>query len=372
MYKENDLVRIAKRENNTKRSYLVVDPLQGKHVPVSPKEVLSLFDALAELITDKYDKDKLLLIGFCETATAIGAEAAVHLGTRYTQTTREIIPGVEYLFFSEEHSHATEQKLIKNDIDSVVGVVERIVFVEDEVTTGNTILNIIRILDKLYPGKFQYSVLSLLNGMQREHISLYESKNIDLHYLVKTDHSSYSEIADQYKEEGQYNNCVLDVTEKEFVDISVLQAKGYLNTRRLTDAKAYKKACDDLSTQVVEKVRKKLDLNGKKILVLGTEEFMYPAIYVGSKLEEMGNVVRTHATTRSPISVYLDEGYPLTKRFELRSLYEDERRTFIYNLDSYDQVIVLTDSERGNNLGLKTLYNALSRYNDNILVIRWC
>ena len=35
-YTEKDLVKIAKRENNTKRNYLVVDPLQGKHIPVVP------------------------------------------------------------------------------------------------------------------------------------------------------------------------------------------------------------------------------------------------------------------------------------------------------------------------------------------------
>ena len=34
-YVENDLVRIAKRENNIRRKYLVVNPLQGKHVPIT-------------------------------------------------------------------------------------------------------------------------------------------------------------------------------------------------------------------------------------------------------------------------------------------------------------------------------------------------
>ena len=34
-YTEKDLVKIAKRENNPKRNYLVVDPLQGKHIPVA-------------------------------------------------------------------------------------------------------------------------------------------------------------------------------------------------------------------------------------------------------------------------------------------------------------------------------------------------
>lgn len=99
MYLESDLVRIGKRENNKKRNYLVVNRLQGKHIPVLPSEALSMFDALAEIIEKEYSGEKLLLIGFAETATAIGAEAAIKLGAQYIQTTREIVQGVSYLFF---------------------------------------------------------------------------------------------------------------------------------------------------------------------------------------------------------------------------------------------------------------------------------
>lgn len=49
-YVENDLVRIAKRENNTKRGYLVVNPLQGKHIPVSPSKALQLFQELCRYL----------------------------------------------------------------------------------------------------------------------------------------------------------------------------------------------------------------------------------------------------------------------------------------------------------------------------------
>ena len=119
-YVERDLVRIAKRENNTKRSYLVVDPLQGKHIPVVPSKAIELFSSLAETFKEEYKDEKLLLVGFAETATAIGAQAAISIGSKYIQTTREPIPDVEYLFFSEEHSHATEQKLIKDDFDAIV------------------------------------------------------------------------------------------------------------------------------------------------------------------------------------------------------------------------------------------------------------
>ena len=35
MYNEQDLVRIAKRENNTKRTYLVANQFQGKYLAFS-------------------------------------------------------------------------------------------------------------------------------------------------------------------------------------------------------------------------------------------------------------------------------------------------------------------------------------------------
>ena len=36
-YTAADTLRIAKRYNNPKRSYLLVNPLQAKHIPVSPR-----------------------------------------------------------------------------------------------------------------------------------------------------------------------------------------------------------------------------------------------------------------------------------------------------------------------------------------------
>ena len=141
MYKKKQLVGIAKRENNTKRKYLVVNRLQGKHIPVSAKEAFRMFSALAAQVRAAYAGEKLLLVGFAETATAIGAAIATELDTLYIQTTREDVSGAEYLYFSESHSHATEQKLVRNELDGRIEAIDRIVFVEDEVTTGNTILN---------------------------------------------------------------------------------------------------------------------------------------------------------------------------------------------------------------------------------------
>ena len=341
-YQQKDLVRIAKRENNTKRSYLVVDPLQGKHVPVEPSKALNLFKSLAEKLQGKYEGERLLLIGFAETATAIGAQAAITLGTKYIQTTREVIPDARYLFFSEAHSHATEQKLVKDDIDRVINDIDRIVFIEDEVTTGNTIMNIIKIITKEYQKKIKFAVASLLNGMTEESLKIYQDEKIELHYLVKTDHSGYGAVAEQYRCDGLYICAIPENHTHESADIDVQSEKN---------------------------MRVK---QGERVLVIGTEEFMYPALLTGQEIEKMGCEVRSHSTTRSPIAVSTEEEYPLHCRYELRSLYDPDRKTFIYDLENYDRVIVMTDSALVSLKGLETLTYALRMKNENITVIRWC
>lgn len=379
-YQERDLVKIAKRENNSKRNYLVVDPLQGKHVPVEPSKALNLFKSLASKLQGKYEGERLLLIGFAETATAIGAQAAITLVTKYIQTTREVIPDVSYLFFSEEHSHATEQKLVKDDIDRVINETDRIVFVEDEVTTGNTIMNIIRIIRREYQRKIKFAVASLLNGMTEEYLKIYQEEEIDLHYLVKTDHSGYSAIAEKYHCDGLSIRAIQEDHTQEKLAVSIqdkiwnelphiISIPGWMNARRFVDAKQYETACKKLAETVIAETSVK---QGERVLVIGTEEFMYPALLTGQEIEKMGCEVRSHSTTRSPIAVSTEEEYPLHCRYELRSLYDPDRKTFIYDLESYDRVIVMTDSALVSLKGLETLTYALRMKNENITVIRWC
>ncbi len=364
-YSEQNLVKIAKRENNKKRSYLLVNPLQGKHMPVSPIKAMQLFDSLADKIKDRYKDEKILFVGFAETATAIGARVAINLGDNYIQTTREIIPDVNYMFFSEEHSHATEQKLVKNDIDGIIKEVDRIIFIEDEITTGKTILNIIDILEKQYPNKLKYGVASLLNGMTDEHLSRYKKRKIEIQYLVKTDHSDYKKYADKYINDGDYICNLSD----EKIEVPILNIEGKMDARRLVNGKKYEEACQRLWNKVNEKIG---NIKKEKILVVGTEEFMYPSLYIGSMLENLENEVKCHSTTRSPIMVSRDKEYPLHTRYELRSLYDSERKTFIYDIDKYDRVFVITDSSLSEKKGIISLVNALNEKNENIVVIRWC
>ena len=331
MYKEKQLVGIAKRENNTKRKYLVVNRLQGKHIPVSAKEAFRMFSELAAQVRAAYAGEKLLLVGFAETATAIGAAIATELDTLYIQTTREDVSGAEYLYFSESHSHATEQKLVRNELDGRIEAIDRIVFVE-------------------YPGKTAFAVASLLNGMQEEALEIYREREIPVHYLVKTDHSSYTQAAEGYRGDGKYF-----AKDERPALVTELRVNGKMDARRCVQAREYRKACGELWT-TIEKTDFFVDK--KRVLVLGTEEFMYPALYVAERMEEQGIFVRCHSTTRSPIAVSSEEEYPLHRRYELESLYETGRRTFIYELDKYDAVLILTDARDGGR-GVDTLVNAL-------------
>ncbi len=363
MYTEEMLVSVAKRKNNTKRKYLVVNKLQGKHIPVDPRKSLEMFSTLAEQVKKAYADERLLLVGFAETATAIGSALAVQIGSRYMQTTREAIPDVEYLFFSEQHSHATEQKLVKNDIDSVISETDRIIFVEDEVTTGNTILGIVNIIEKIYGKRVNFSVAALINGMDEQSAAVYAEKGIAVHYLVKTLNGRYDEVADKYEINGE--NVSADINKS--TAIKEITLGGLVNPRRITDGNAYRNACEKLYGSI-----KQIISNSNKLLLLGTEECMYPSMFIGAKLADDGFNVKNHATTRSPIAVSTDNGYPLHTAYELKSLYDYERTTYLYNIEKYDAVLIVTDAENIDERSLNSLVNALTSVGNGLIyLIKW-
>ncbi len=369
MYTENDLVRIAKRENNKKRNYLVVNPLQGKHVPVSPRKALDVFSQLAGLL-DVYRGERILIVGFAETATAIGAQAAVSLNADYIQTTREDMGKAACFYFSEEHSHATEQKLVREDIDKIIGSIDRIVFAEDEITTGKTILNIISVIEEYYqrkygnPWKMKFSVVSILNGMTEELLEAYQSRNIGVHYLVKTQHAKYPQMADSAVNDGVYYDK--NISEAEFY--ACYEIEGAIDSRRVTASADYLSACQKLYDEITKCIPVS---EYESILILGTEEFMFPGLYVGKCLEDKGHFVRFHATTRSPIHVSRDETYPLHERYALSSLYDKNRKTFVYDIASYDAVIVMTDAQTVSAEGACSLLNAVRKHNEKVYLVKW-
>lgn len=376
VYAECDLVLPAMRDNNIKRPYLFVNPLQGKHVPVHPAKALALFESLAGRLYARQQGEKLLITGFAETATAIGSALAClapdgAIRTPYIHTTREMVPGADYLYFSEDHSHASEQKLVSNRLAQYIADSDRIVFVEDEVTTGNTILNLIHVLKERYPGgRLKFGIASILNGMTADIRRSFEDNGIACICIADISVSDYAEKLTSRRIHPAQMHPAKASCSGTYRYIAI---PGRIDPRAGVLAEAYAASCQALARSAAEQALPD-GVAGKRILVLGSEEFMYAPLITAAYIEGSGSnsEVFFHATTRSPILPSEDDGYPLFSRYELKSLYDPERTIYIYNLRPYDQVIVIHDSRHVSDAGIRTLVHALnSSGNYNITIIEW-
>lgn len=364
-YSTNQVLRIAKRYNNTKRTFLLVNPLQAKHMPVSPKDALHMMGTLGEILKEKYPDTKLV-IGFAETATAIGAAVAQAFGDDcvYMHTTRETISqGKEWIYFLEEHSHAVEQKLSNDQLPEYVDATANIIFVDDEISTGKTLINMVNQLRTQY-GEFahvNFIAASIINRVSDENMEKLSQAGITCEYLVKLPDCDYTEEVDSISVEAPEG---LMNTEETVSYKQVTASNQLLNPRLGLHMQTYEENCIAFSKEVIGELKASI-ANADKILILGTEECMFPALMLGKQMEEQGqwNRIFCHATTRSPIGIHHEAEYPIHEGYQICSFYEKERETYIYNLDYYDAVIIVTDSKEDCTLAMNSLGKALSHHN---------
>ncbi|MGQ4358499.1 phosphoribosyltransferase [Streptomyces sp. SAS_272] len=151
---------------NPKRAHLLVSHVLGKHVPQSPAVVhghgLALGCRVRELLGPE-EAAKAVVLGYAETATGLGHCVADGVGVAaYLHSTRRPVPGVATAGgFEESHSHATSHLLLPEDPTLLVGD-GPLVLVDDEFSTGNTVLNTIRDLHGRYPRE-RYVVVALVD-----------------------------------------------------------------------------------------------------------------------------------------------------------------------------------------------------------------
>lgn len=363
----DDLLMVAKRENNQKRSFLYVNPLQGKHVPVSPSKALHVIEQLAGRVGVLYPEEALMVIGFSETATAIGTALAMSCQQvkAFLTTTRECIDGADYIDFSESHSHATEQRLYVDALEQWLRCTDRVVFAEDEVTTGNTIENLMHALQKRFPDiPMRFGIASLLNSMTDERLEAFAQRDIHCTWLARIPFG----YRIQEMERFHYEPLRKEPFFPEALRPAVIRYRRPWNQRIAAGTEDIREGCRQFVHDIVQQLPEMQ--KPQRLLVLGTEEIMYPGMLLGEMLEGMGHTVRFHATTRSPIETSREKDYPLHRRFPLVSLYDPERVTYIYDLERYDRVILVTDG--GCAEGLATLTGALEMCgNTSMTVIQW-
>jgi adenine/guanine phosphoribosyltransferase-like PRPP-binding protein len=369
-YTAKHTLRIAKRHKNTKRTYLLVNPLQAKHIPVSPTASLNMMRCLGENLAQKYLNTKLV-IGFAETATAIGAAVAGSLGGNciYIHTTREEIPNVNnWLYFLEEHSHGVEQKICGDNIQEWLQNTPQIIFVDDELSTGKTIINIVDQLRRQYPALEGTRMIaaSIMNHLTPENTERLTAAGIISEYLVKLPNVDYSaELLDIETTPAKAITGAQNSSNKYRV---LLSSEPFMNPRLGVYIGQYEESCSRIMKNAIVELADLIQPDSN-ILVLGTEECMYPALILGEELERQSfaRSVACHSTTRSPIGICNRDGYPITEGYMLHSFYDMNRETYLYELNHYNAVIVVSDTLNTEEAAIYDVAALLQSYGDSQL-----
>lgn len=349
-----DNIVVEHRSNNPKRDYIFVNKKQCKHIPCKPNDMIQMCKELADVINVKLDKYKsVLVIGFAETATAIAAITAKYLknSVYVMKTTREQIRGSKVLAsFEEEHSHETSHKILTyNNNDKVeTGFFDYILLIDDEISTGKTVLNLIKSLENQVSKNVHFGVASICNWQNRESQKKFKARGIDVMCLIK------GELKDEHakvEHKAEINRGKMwDIKKPEIYkgnllgDTYITERLGYVEKgiRNNSVMDRY----DSKVKSVISSIDGCLD-NVQSVRVVGTGEFMTYPILLGSFIENSGKEVLCHSTTLSAIDTNSDSTEyteRLCTRHTIPSIYKDSKNAYIYNTDEYtDLVIFITD-----------------------------
>lgn len=160
-----DLLGLALRRN-PKRAHLLVSNVLGKHVPQRPATVHGAGVTLGRRVRKLLGEEaaaRAVVLGYAETATGLGHSVADGLALApYLHSTRRPVAGVASVGgFEEEHSHATSHLLLPEDPE-LLGGDGPLVLVDDEFSTGRTVLNTIAALHRRFP-RDRYVVVALVD-----------------------------------------------------------------------------------------------------------------------------------------------------------------------------------------------------------------
>jgi pyrimidine operon attenuation protein/uracil phosphoribosyltransferase len=370
-FKINDLIEIGKRTNNAKRNFLFISKLLGKHIIVKPDIVKGAGILLASLKYDninsenivKYIKgenidisrdlnqesnndNNVLVIGFAETATGLGMSVASAIkNCTYQTTTREPVINMNNLLqFEEEHCHATTHQCFSL-LDANFNNYDEIILVDDEITTGKTMLNLITELRKISNVK-KFTIFTVLDWRTDEYLALYEdylnNNNIELNvysvmsgFATNENDTVYTDdnIVEEISEKDNVTD--LNIFERIRLDTSFGKIDYIKNSGRFGVKQSNIKTLEEEAKKVAEEISK--NHKEEKILILGHGE----NIYIPSRIASYLNAdYRT--TTRSPI--YCDGNIIKTKN----SFIDRGVTYYFYNKDEieemYDKVILITET----------------------------
>ncbi|WP_307797710.1 phosphoribosyltransferase [Streptomyces laculatispora] len=393
-----ELLGLALRRN-PKRAHLLVSHVLGKHVPQYPSVVygagFELGRRVRELLGEAGTR-RAVVLGYAETATGLGHAVADGLGTaRYLHSTRRPVAGVARAGgFEESHSHATshlllpeDPELLAGDVGDAAGAGETggageahasdavLVLVDDEFSTGNTVLNTIRALHERYP-RNRYVIVALVDmrsPADRGRLAEFAAE-IGARVDLVARNSGMVRLPDGVLEKGQAlvtaeeaaqeaardaaRECAPEVAREAAQEpegragAAISQPRsgaarsrphsrpctrvdlrwpagvpdggrhGFTPAHRARLEAALPAMADRIAAALDDGAQsdgaqgdRALDDRARRVLILGFEELMYAPLRLGTALEDrIGAEVRYSTTTRSPVLAVDDPGYAIRTR----------------------------------------------------------
>ncbi|WP_405505343.1 phosphoribosyltransferase [Streptomyces purpurascens] len=393
-----DLLGLALRRN-PKRAHLLVSNVLGKHVPQSPSVVyghgVELGRRVRELLGEE-EAGRAVVLGYAETATGLGHSVADGLGLApYLHSTRRPVAGLAAAGgFEEAHSHATSHLLLPEDPALLTGD-GPLVLVDDEFSTGNTVLNTVRDLHGRYPRR-RYVVVALVDMRSAEDAGRLEGFAREIGARVDLVAAASGtvrlpegvlergqELVARYESEGSSAGAAPSWPVAQFPAPLEGMPPGARGTARTTPTgphpedertdphvtridlhwpaglpdggrhgftPAQRERLEDALPAMAARLAEALPQNARRVHILGFEELMYAPLRLAHELERTAGVeVRYSTTTRSPVLAVDDPGYAIRTRLAFPA-HDDPAdgpgERYAYNVAGagFDAVVAVVDS----------------------------
>ncbi|MFJ4837200.1 phosphoribosyltransferase [Streptomyces sp. NPDC088746] len=360
-----ELLGLALRRN-PKRAHLLVSNVLGKHVPQRPSVVHGVGFELGERVRNllgEAEARRAVVLGYAETATGLGHAVADGLGVApYLHSTRRPVAGVAQAGgFEEAHSHATSHLLLPEDPDLLDASAEGspLILVDDEFSTGNTVLNTIRALHARYP-RDRYVIVALVDmRSEADQGRLAEfAEEIGARVDLVARARGTVRLPDGVLEKGRDLVAAYEAGHapdeppaprtapaRVTLDWPAGVPDGGRHGFTPVHRAALEAALPGMAARIADAVG-----DARRVLVLGFEELMYAPLRLATALEDATTAdVRYSTTTRSPVLAVDDPGYAIRSRLVFPA-HDDPADgpgdRYAYNVAGagFDAVVAVVDS----------------------------
>jgi hypothetical protein len=363
-----DLLGLALRRN-PRRAHLLVSNVLGKHVPQSPSVVYGHGFALGRRVRELLgteDARAAVVLGYAETATGLGHSVADGVGLApYLHSTRRPVPGVDTAGgFEESHSHATSHLLLPEDPGLLAGP-GPLVLVDDEFSTGNTVLNTIRDLHARHP-RDHYVIVALVDMRSAADLGRLEEFATEIGARVDLVAAATGtvKLPEGVLEKGQalvarYEKAAADgpgepaaptARRPGAVRVELDWPKDLPDGGRHGFTPGHRIRLEAALPAMAARIADALPDGARRVLVLGFEELMYAPLRLATELEQAVSAeVRYSTTTRSPVLALDDPGYAIRTRLVFPAHDDPDDgpgERYAYNVAEagFDAVVAVVDS----------------------------